>query len=321
MKPKTTLVVLIYAITIVLSSCKNETKNTSKEPQTQEVIEDTLTPPKNQIPAFFKSAIRPNEKLDLKKHYSDTVTFIEFNNYDFDEVLFGIKTKSDTVYLISEDLWEDQFLPEDSLVITWKIDSLRPSGDPEVLDFTPFLVGATKIMNPLPISKNVNVVWRENLYDETLKTEVNTLVLNKEYLENISQQERAALGFVTTFIGNECEWDGKPNQDRSNLNCQLLDALNLGYQCSERHLGFLRNWFSEDTMALNKLKSCPTIPNTATLQTAIDNISLEIDDKMHRILVHYEYLSINTREGKVNKVKNLAEFKFDCESIIHSNTK
>ncbi|MEZ4859023.1 MAG: hypothetical protein R2781_09455 [Flavobacteriaceae bacterium] len=320
MKPKTTLIRLVYVIVIVLTSCKNETQKISKTLQTQEVTEDTLTPRENKIPAFFKSAIRPNEKLYLKKHYSDTVTFIEFNNYDFDEVLFGIKTKRDTVYLVSEDLWEDKFLPEDLLVITWKIDSLRPAGDPEVLDFTPFLVGATKIKNPLPTSKNVNVLWRENLYNDTLKTEVNTLVFNNEYLENISPQERAALGFVATFIGNECEWEGNPNETRSNLSCQFLTALKLGYQCSETHLGFLRTWFSQDTTALNKLKSCPTIPNTATLQTAIDTIALEIDDEMHRILVHYEYLNINTREGKANKITNIAEFEFDCESVTHINT-
>ncbi|PTB97108.1 hypothetical protein C9994_04375 [Marivirga lumbricoides] len=112
----------------------------------------------------------------------------------------------------------------------------------------------------------------------------------------MTNQEKAAIGYVSTFIGNECWWDGEANEDRSNLDCKIITALGLGYQCSEKHLGYLRKWFSGDKEVLSELQksNCPTIPYTATSQNTFDKIV--IDTKGDSISVYYEVDGTNVRE-------------------------
>jgi len=124
-----------------------------------------------------------------------------------------------------------------------------------------------------------------------------SIVINEEFCKTITEPERAALGYVATFIGNECNWDGDYTDSRSNLKCKILTALNLGYQCSEKHLGFLRQMFKNDTKVLEELKSdsCPTTPDGATIQDTFDEITLTV--KGNEILVFFKASGINMREG------------------------
>ncbi|MFN7115563.1 MAG: hypothetical protein ACK4TA_02120 [Saprospiraceae bacterium] len=142
--------------------------------------------------------------------------------------------------------------------------------------------------------KTVNFLWRENQYDAELKDTVNTIVINEAFCKNMSDAEKAALGFVGTFIGSECWWDGEAKEDRSNLKCKILTSLNLGYQCSEQHIGFLKQWFKNDKTALEKLNDCPTIPYTATIQETFNDIRLTT--KGDKITVWYAASGVNLRE-------------------------
>jgi hypothetical protein len=145
-------------------------------------------------------------------------------------------------------------------------------------------------------NKSIKFLWRANKYNEQLKGTFNTIIINEEFCRTISEPERAALGYVATFVGNECNWDGKAKDDLSNLKCKIISALNLGYQCSERHLGFLRNWFRNDNGALEKLKECPQVPYTATIQDTFDQINLNtIGDT---IKVWYKASGVNSRSSE-----------------------
>lgn len=135
--------------------------------------------------------------------------------------------------------------------------------------------------------KTIQFLWRDSNA---------SIVINEAYCKTISDPEKAALGFVATFIGNECSWDGKMNDDRSNLKCKILTALNLGYQCSDRHLGFLKQWFKNDSASLQKLVSCPTIPNTSTIQETFDEII--ITTKQDEISIFFKASGINLREER-----------------------
>ena len=125
-------------------------------------------------------------------------------------------------------------------------------------------------------NKTEKFLWRENKYDEKLKSTFSTIIINERLCKILSEPERAALGFVVTFIGSECDWDGEAKDDRSNLKCKTLTSLNLGYQCSEEHLGFLRKWFANDSNSLKELKYCPTTPYTASTQETFDYINLNV---------------------------------------------
>jgi hypothetical protein len=149
-------------------------------------------------------------------------------------------------------------------------------------------------IHPL-INKTARFLWRENKYDEELKDTFNTIIINEKLCKTLSEPERAALGFVVTFIGSECNWDGKAKDDRSNLKCKTLTALNLGYQCSEEHLGFLRKWFANDSNSIKELKDCPTTPFKASIQETFNYINLNV--KGNLISIEYGATGVNMQNN------------------------
>ena len=149
--------------------------------------------------------------------------------------------------------------------------------------------------NPKLTDKKVKFLWRENKYNEEVKADVSSIVLNEDYIKSISDPERAVLGLIATFVGNECAWDGEAKEDRSNLKCKVLWALDLGYQCSSKQMDFLRQWFRGEPKILEELKNCPTTPDGATIQDTFDEINLEV--KGNQILVSFKANGINLRDA------------------------
>jgi hypothetical protein len=92
-----------------------------------------------------------------------------------------------------------------------------------------------------------------------------------------------------------------------------LTSLDLGYQCSEQHLGFLRKWFESDKKALSNLESCPTIPYTSTIQNTFDEISLSV--KGDDITVSFKASSVNIREQKSRSWAETDYFKKNGYSL------
>jgi len=159
----------------------------------------------------------------------------------------------------------------------------------------------------------VKFLWCANKYDEELQDTVNSIFINEDYCKAIPEPERAALGFVATFIGNECWWDGEANDDRSNLKCKILTALNLGYQCSDQHLGFLRKWFRNDKESLEKLEDCSTTPYTSTIQDTFEEIKLTVKENI--ISVSFITNGINLREQNSWQWSETDYFQFDADNI------
>jgi hypothetical protein len=152
--------------------------------------------------------------------------------------------------------------------------------------------------------KTVKFLWRDSSA---------SIVINEEFCKTISDPEKAALGYVATFIGNECWWDGDYTDKRDNLKCEILTALNLGYQCSEKHLGFLRQWFKNDMTAIKELEACPTTPNTSTIQDTFDEITLTT--KGNQIAVYFKANRVNMREEQSWTWSQTDYFQFDKDNI------
>lgn len=146
--------------------------------------------------------------------------------------------------------------------------------------------------------KTVKFLWRAEKYDETYKRNFESIFIDEEYCKTISNAEKAALGYVATFIGSECDWDGEYSDDRSNLKCMVLSALGLGYQCSDQHLGFLRKMFKNDSKVMKELTddNCPTVPFTAISQETFDEITLTV--KGDEIAVSFKANGINLQMGE-----------------------
>jgi hypothetical protein len=161
--------------------------------------------------------------------------------------------------------------------------------------------------------KEMKFLWREYKYDEALKDTFNTIIINEELCKTLTDPERAALGYVVTFIGSECNWDGEAKDDFGNLKCKTLSALNLGYQCSDKHLGFLRQWLRNDSKSLKVLEDCPTVPYTASSQETFDFINLKVKD--NKISVEFGANGVNMRMGESWSWKEADHFQFDTDNI------
>jgi hypothetical protein len=173
----------------------------------------------------------------------------------------------------------------------------------------------TSVRNFQLTDKTVKFLWRADKYDEALKDTFNSIFIDEDFCKTITDPERAALGYVATFIGNECNWDGDYTDDRSNLKCKILTALNLGYQCSDKHLGFLRKMFKNDPKVLEELKSdnCPTTPDGATIQDTFDEITLTV--KGNLISVSFKANGVNMRESESWSWSETDHFEFDKDNI------
>jgi hypothetical protein len=167
---------------------------------------------------------------------------------------------------------------------------------------------------PITLSdKGEKFLWRESRYDKKLKDTFTAIVINETLCKTVTEPERAALGFVATFVGNECNWDGEAKDDFSNLKCKILSSLDLGYQCSDKHLGFLRRWFKNDNKSLKQLENCPTVPYTASSQTTFDYINLNVNG--NEIAIAFGANGVNMQMGESWSWTETDHFVFDKDNI------
>ncbi|KAA2218817.1 hypothetical protein [Maribacter flavus] len=310
---------------LLLFSCQQGDKN-KNIPETEveqlEAIDkqiDTLET--SQTPIQVNSPLRPNETLFLNKTYIDTLEFNDYNDdYDY-RYLIGNKNGKEVSFAYNWDWFDNEeynFIQGDVIEVQWKMDSISMPGDQESVAIAEIALEAKKIAS----SKGpFQFLKRKNAYDEAVKDTFSTIVINHSYLHNITPPEKAALAFVAYDIGNECEWGYDSDGNGRVLWCRIVSALDLGHQCSEKQLSFLRNWFSRDTVALKKLESCRTIPNTATIQTTFDEILIQNNEAEKTITVSYKVTGINMRESESWHHSQTDIFKYDSEYIVLVDSK
>ncbi|SHO64314.1 hypothetical protein A8938_3373 [Algoriphagus zhangzhouensis] len=251
---------------------------------------------------------------------TDTIEFMDYND-DFDYGYLNGRKKGKNLSFVYNWYWtenqEYNFRPGDLIQVEWKMDSILMAGDEEVVNVVERALDAKKIASGnLPI----HFLTREDSYDESVKANISSMVINQSYLHNISEPERAALGYIAFDIGNECQW-GYDSQGKRALYCQIVTALNLDYQCSDTQLDFLRKWFTKDRVANEKLKSCPTIPNTATIQSTFDEILIQKDESNKTITVNSKITGINIRESKSWKWSQTDVFEYSQDNIALIDSK
>lgn len=130
---------------MILVACNENTGNKKTESNSIEPEEIKAT---NAIPSEFKSPLRPNEKIELGKIYTDTVAFTKFNDYG--DYFLSIVRKNNDYHSLIYDLISDRefdYLRGDTIEIKWKMDSIWIAGDGERLDFAEWMVDARKIKN------------------------------------------------------------------------------------------------------------------------------------------------------------------------------
>ncbi|NOS85431.1 MAG: hypothetical protein HOP31_09855 [Ignavibacteria bacterium] len=152
------------------------------------------------------------------------------------------------------------------------------------------------------------IVWREDVYDPSLKASVNVIKLDDNYFANVSGPEKAVLGYLASTIGNECYADG----GKQNVKCKILTALNLGYQCSEESKSYLKNWFRDDAVIVKQIDNCkPTLPST--IEKTFDEVKISTAD--NKINVELKGLKLNIKENSVSKWSESIVFNVDGDKV------
>ena len=156
----------------------------------------------------------------------------------------------------------------------------------------------------------IKILWLDN---------TGTLQLNTNYIKTLTDQQRAALGYISTDVSSECNWDGAKKADGSNLKCRFLSALNLGYQCSETHLSFLKKWFKEDTKVLDRLQYCNKTESSAKIQDHFIEIKMITTKETIKIL--YSALGQDLDKQKTWSWQEESTYSFTKTGIKQINRK
>lgn len=135
----------------------------------------------------------------------------------------------------------------------------------------------------------------------------------------LPSSEKAALAYISSRVGNECKQAGNFEEnnysnEEYHLTCRLTSALDLGYQCEETHLEYLKTWFKMDALTLEELESCYSIPWTATAQTRINQLKLAREED--KIYVFLDAEGINVREDLTWKWQQTLVFQEKTNSLI-----
>ena len=189
MKNKITpLFLLAIILSFYLTSCKNKSEKPIKtevntvvkaEKDNKDTIKSSLEE-ENKAPDSLKSCLRPDEQLELKTIYTDTVTFLSYDdNYDY--WFFLAKKNKDTVQIMYHDIRINKLVKGDTISIKWELKILQEAGDEDITYLKPYLVSFNKISSSISDNNSIKILWRDTLYDEELKTNINTIVLNKDY--------------------------------------------------------------------------------------------------------------------------------------------
>lgn len=179
---------------------------------------------------------------------------------------------------------------------------------------TPFFSQTLNNQKTTSINKGHQNKAAQDIYIKILWLDKNnTIQLNENYIKKLTNQQRAALGYIATFIGNECDWDGDKKADESNLKCKLLSALNLGYQCSETHLSFLKEWFKEDKKALEDLQDCKKNESSAKIRDQF--IELKMATNKNTIKIIYSAIGIDMVHARKWKWTEESTYSFTKTGI------
>ena len=111
----------------------------------------------------------------------------------------------------------------------------------------------------------VRILWHAQQNDTS-----GTTVFNNDYLDTMSDPERAAIGFVSAFI----KTDSGTKVNYSKGGNKLIPLLLLEQKSNEKKLSFLKQWFRYDKNCLNRLENYSAFCNS---QKEFEETNLKMD--------------------------------------------
>ena|ERR1035437_4788187 len=146
----------------------------------------------------------------------------------------------------------------------------------------------------------VKLLWHAEKQNDTSST----TVVNSDYLDTMSDPERAAVGFVSAFIRN----DSGINMNCSNSGTQLKPLLLYKQKLNEKKLAFLKQWFRYDKKCLDKLENSSPFCNS---QKEFDEIKLTVNADTIKVI----FTAKEITPGKTTNWRQEDTFRLDQNNL------
>jgi len=165
---------------------------------------------------------------------------------------------------------------------------------------------------PEPKVEKVRVLWRQNGLDG-----ISHIHFNEAYFSSLSAPRKAILAYMSSMVGTDCE------QDNRHLTCMLTRKLGLGYQCENRHLGIIKEWFKRNKEVIENL-NCYSVPGGATYQSALVSVDIWENGNNLTLVDTISYVALRDRIGKDIATKRTFKIAPDhvqllSEDVIYKN--
>lgn len=145
----------------------------------------------------------------------------------------------------------------------------------------------------------VKVMWHTKSNDA-----IGTTVFNSDYLDTMSDPERAAIGFVSAFIRT----DTGMRVNYSKGGRKLIPLLLFEQKANEKKISFLKQWFRYDKECLDKLESASAFCDS---QKEFEEINLIVNTDTITVLFTAKE---NTSEG-ITRWRQEDTFKLDQNNL------
>lgn len=136
-------------------------------------------------------------------------------------------------------------------------------------------------------------------------------VVNKKYLHQISEPEKALLSWYLYAYGNEC--DKKSTKPK----CVILKELHIDDECNGAHLNSLLQWLSNDMMAAYKLNKCPNLPVDAAIQNEFEKIIIERNKDT--VSIRFTVKGMNNSQEKSWNITKTEKYLITSRNFVKLN--
>lgn len=150
-------------------------------------------------------------------------------------------------------------------------------------------------------------------------------VTKLERLGPLSEGIKAILAMYALQVGGGCE-----GRDEHGVRCVLTTSLELGAQCSERHLSLVRSWFKKELPRMHgfsdqsiqrALKSgdlhsiCYNAPHTATRQVIWEIIRIKKDNNLVFVDAMSHWTASSGGDGPSGQNRYQTEYRINTDTV------
>ncbi|UKJ06861.1 hypothetical protein [Solitalea lacus] len=158
------------------------------------------------------------------------------------------------------------------------------------------------------------ILWLQNRFVPQLRDSLMTIIVNTEYVYTCPKPVRAVLGYYSRVAGADYAIaDGEPNTNYSGIKNLLIDALDFGYQGSNKQLSFLNYWFRKEPKLLKQINNGYFVSYGTHWFRQFDSINLRYNGDS--ILVNYTYFDCDMSKADRWEIAGVGKFRIEGDMI------